>query len=242
MLIVPPFAEELNKSRRMLTHVALALAARGVASVMPDLYGTGDSDGEFRDADWEVWKQDLLVGASWANSRGWTTNSMLALRLGCPLGAEAAVLAPSAFERCVYWQPVVDGERFMTQFLRLRVAASMMADQRETVNELRERMRAGECVEVAGYELAQRLCEQIDALTPDRAANAHVGVVHWMEVVRDASAPPSPATQRVLASLAPRVAKLENHAVAGEPFWAATEIVVIPELVDRTVELLSVAA
>lgn len=242
MLLVPPFAEELNKSRRMLTEVALSLADRGVATVMPDLYGTGDSEGEFRDADWDVWTRDLLVAASWASSRGWGVRSMLAVRLGCPLAADAAALLPEPLERTVYWQPVVDGQRFTTQFLRLRVAASMMADQKETVGELRERLDAGDCIEIAGYECPPRLLAAIDRLTPDRVAHERLGVLHWLELVRDAASSPSPATQRTVEASRTHVAALHFETKVGEPFWAATEIVVVPGLVARTTELLAAAA
>jgi hypothetical protein len=50
ILYVHPFAEEMNKSRRMA-----ALQARPVRSRLTvlqiDLYGCGDSDGNFADAD-----------------------------------------------------------------------------------------------------------------------------------------------------------------------------------------------
>lgn len=242
VLLVPPFAEELNKSRRMLTELALSLADRGIATVMPDLYGTGDSEGEFRDADWEVWTRDLLVAASWASSRDWSVRSMLAIRLGCPLGADAAALLPEPLERCVYWQPVADGQRFTTQFLRLRVAASMMADQKETVSELRERIDAGECIEVAGYECPPRLFAAIDRLTPDRVAHQRLGRLHWIELVRDKASSPSAASMRTVEASRTRVPALEFETAVGEPFWAATEIVVIPDLVARTTELLAAAA
>ena len=46
LVCVQPFAEEANLSRRVLVAQARRLAARGVAVLVPDVYGTGDSAGE----------------------------------------------------------------------------------------------------------------------------------------------------------------------------------------------------
>ena len=56
---VPAFAEEMNKSRAMVSRQARALAARGYAVVVPDLYGTGDSAGELREATWALWQRNV---------------------------------------------------------------------------------------------------------------------------------------------------------------------------------------
>jgi alpha/beta superfamily hydrolase len=69
-LIIPPFAEELNKSRWILAEVGRELARRGVASILPDLYGTGDSDGEFREACWTRWRKDIAQAAAWSAAQG----------------------------------------------------------------------------------------------------------------------------------------------------------------------------
>ena len=64
-LYVPPFGEEMNKSRRMAALQARALAAAGFGVLQLDLYGCGDSSGEFAEARW----------ASNGCSRGWTSRS-----------------------------------------------------------------------------------------------------------------------------------------------------------------------
>jgi alpha-beta hydrolase superfamily lysophospholipase len=47
------------------------------------------------------------------------------LRLGALLALDAAPLCDPAPAGFVLWQPVVSGEQFLTQFLRLRVASAM---------------------------------------------------------------------------------------------------------------------
>ena len=67
VLVVPPFAEELNKCRRMLALTTRQLSMQGCDVLWPDLYGTGDSAGEFGDAVWADWVADL--GASLNGTR-----------------------------------------------------------------------------------------------------------------------------------------------------------------------------
>jgi exosortase A-associated hydrolase 2 len=122
VLVVPPFAEEMNKSRRMVTLVASALADAGVTTVLPDLTGTGDSCGDFVDAQWPVWRDDLLRVARWCEAAGAPVTALLGIRLGCALACDAEVLAGlPALTRSVFWQPALDGSRHLMQFMRLRV-------------------------------------------------------------------------------------------------------------------------
>jgi len=52
VLYLHPFAEEMNKSRRMAALQSRMLAARGIAVLQIDLFGCGDSSGDFGDASW----------------------------------------------------------------------------------------------------------------------------------------------------------------------------------------------
>jgi len=47
---VAPFAEEMNKARRMAALQARAMSAAGYAVLCLDLHGCGDSAGDFADA------------------------------------------------------------------------------------------------------------------------------------------------------------------------------------------------
>ncbi len=57
--MLPPFAEEMNKCRRMMALTAYALQAAGLDVLFVDLFGTGDSGGDFADGSLEVWRSDL---------------------------------------------------------------------------------------------------------------------------------------------------------------------------------------
>jgi exosortase A-associated hydrolase 2 len=238
-LLVAPFGEEMNKSRKMLTDVGIDLAKRGIGSVLVDPYGTGDSDGDFSQADWPRWQADLQQAVAWCAEEGLKVDRLLGVRLGCALGAQVARTIPG-IAQTVFWQPVLDGSRFMDQFLRLRVAASMMEqDRKESTADLRAKFTRGETVDVAGYGIGPQLAAQIDRVRLTEHVGVHLGQIHWIEVVRSADTPPpAPATKAVDAA---RAAGLDVtvYPIAGEPFWSSVEIVRIPALIERTVALLA---
>tara|TARA_B110000238_G_C16067394_1_gene413366 strand:- start:879 stop:1052 length:174 start_codon:yes stop_codon:yes gene_type:complete len=49
VIFVPPFAEEMNRSKRMYVLFARLLADAGIKSICFDFAGTGDSSGEWSD-------------------------------------------------------------------------------------------------------------------------------------------------------------------------------------------------
>lgn len=235
VLFVPPFGEEMNKSRRLMAETAALLCREGVPVLLPDLFGTGDSEGEFREATVEQWFGDLEVACRHATALGHPVRAVVAVRLGCALAALAARRgALPAVAVSAWWQPVLEGRRFVAQFLRLRVAAAgMRGAARETVDSLRARSSAGETLEVAGYEVSPALLRGLEGLVVD-SLPSQAGHLHWYEVLREeGGAPPLPAARFVERARAAGVA-VDLTGLAGEPFWGATELVRLPLLVELT--------
>jgi exosortase A-associated hydrolase 2 len=239
-MLVPPFGEEMNKSRPMLADVGRALAARGFASVAPDYFGTGDSAGEFRETNVECWLDDLARAAAWSAEQGAPIAALLCVRLGCIIGARLARHALPGIERTVFWQPVVDGGRFLAQFLRLRVAASMMEDDgKESASELRAILRNGRSLEIAGYELSATLADQLETLKLLDVIGSHLGTLDWIEFTRDASASLTQPSEECIDRARATGMEVRITKVTGEPFWSSTEIVRLTELVGTTVDALA---
>jgi exosortase A-associated hydrolase 2 len=220
-----PFCEEMNKARRMAARQSRRLAAAGYAVLQIDLFGCGDSSGEFSDATWETWKQDLRDALDWLRPRVRGPLWLWGLRLGATLAADVARDRALGVEQLVLWQPVANGELLLTQFLRLRLAAEMLADgaAQSGVRELREALRGGAAQEIGGYELHPRLAAEIDRL---RLADLLPAVerVHWLEVAATADAKLSPASQRVVEAWRSKGLDVRTAAVQGEPFWSTLEI------------------
>ena len=235
VLYVQPFAEEMNKSRRMAALQARALAARGYAVLMPDLYGCGDSGGDFADARWETWVADLRHARDRLLAQYGAPLILWGLRAGCLLLEELNADRAEAPAATVLWQPVANGELHLTQFLRLRMAAGMMGGSKETTGQLRARLQDGEVLEVAGYGLAPELAARLAAARLDPPSR---GPVCWLEVAQAETPQLSPASARVVDAWRQDGAALHTAVVQGEPFWTTQEIREAPELLDETLRWL----
>src|ERR1700712_1296748 len=104
ILFVHPFAEEMNKSRRMASLQARAFAQAGYAVLQCDLLGCGDSSGDFGDATWNDWIDDVADAAAWIGRRFDAPLTLWGLRAGCLVAAEAA-RRKSLDCDFLFWQP-----------------------------------------------------------------------------------------------------------------------------------------
>lgn len=239
VIFVPPFAEEMNKSRRMLAMQARALAARGFGVLILDLYGTGESHGDFAQARWSIWRQDLAAACAWLETHGAGEISLLGVRLGALLAMDVARDDGRRFGRIVLWQPVTNGESTMTQFLRMRIAASALGSgpEKETTQSLRGLLVRGEAIEVGGYELAPELVQAIDTLRLETMADRHSPPIDWLELSAEPVGAPSPASQRVIGAWQSQGIRASAHAVTGPAFWSSAEIAVAPNLIEITADI-----
>lgn len=235
VLYVHPFAEEMNKTRRMAAMQARELAAMGFGVLQIDLHGCGDSSGDFGDARWSIWKSDLALAHNWLLKRLERPITLWGLRLGALLATDYAASAAEPVAALVLWQPVLNGKTFMTQFLRLRVASDMIGEGKEGggTQALRASLQAGATLEIAGYCLAPELVAAIDAL--DLAALTPPTVpAHWFEAVSATDCPLPPAAARVTDAWQKANGAVRVHAVPCPPFWAAQEITESPALLAAT--------
>lgn len=240
VLYVPPFAEELNRTRRMAALGARRLAAHGYGVLQIDLHGTGDSAGDFGDARWDAWLDDLHAGAAWLQGRLRQPITLWGLRLGALLALDYARTARHPLAPMLLWQPVASGSTYLTQFLRLRTAGAMLGDDASAqsgTKALRAALQAGQTLEIAGYDLAPALALAIDGLPSPDTLTPPVPV-HWFEVLGSAGQTASAAAARVAAAWQAQGTPLHLHTVGGPPFWATTEIATSPALLDATLAAL----
>lgn len=230
VIYLPPFAEEANKSRRMAALQARSLTELGFRVILLDLYGTGDSEGEFRDASWRVWKDDIhaLLGET---SLVQPPLSFWGLRMGCLLLADFLHEYAKPVQHCVFWQAIPLGQQLITQFLRVEMANSMMSENKVTPKDLREQIQQGSMVEVAGYELSPELVTSLDALKlVERPFQC--GQLHCFEVVKQAGKSISPAMSKIFQQWSDM--NIASETVVGDSFWTTQEIATVPELIQAT--------
>ena len=230
VLILPPLAEEMNKCRPMLAAQARAFAAVGLHVLMVDLFGTGDSDGEFAAARWQRWQQDLQHAREWlVTELEVSAVHLLAVRAGA-LFAPALLTPESASRRTraemaklMLWQPVLKGSDAWRQLLRMRLMADSARGQQGSSSELEQRLTREGSLEIGGYTIAAALAAELNAAQLDASTLQDTAVL-WAEVT--ASDPPalSTAGARLCQQWTQGKVRLERAAVRGEPFWSTPEI------------------
>ncbi len=240
VLYVHPWAEEMNKCRRMAAITSRALAADGWAVLQPDLLGCGDSSGDFADATWQAWIDDVVEGAEWLRERHPGARLWLwGLRAGALLAAAALNRLPAA-PSLLLWQPSTQGKVVLQQFLRLKAASDLAAGGgKEAMAALRAEAAAGKPVNVAGYSVSTGLYQglQAAALAPLPVAATGSGGsprLVWMEVATQPGEGPGPAAHAALDAWAAAGWSCAWRGVQGPSFWQTVEIEDAPALVDAT--------
>ncbi|CAM2752293.1 MULTISPECIES: hydrolase 2, exosortase A system-associated [Janthinobacterium] len=235
ILYVHPFAEELNKSRHVAAAQARAFAAAGYSVLQIDLFGCGDSSGDFGEARWDIWHNDLHLACAWMAQRVDGPLTVWGLRLGALLALDFASRPPLPLARLLLWQPELDGRRSIDRFLRLRLATRMLAGTtQEAPGQARAALANGEAVEVAGYLLAPELAQAIDDVSV--AALLPAMPVYWLDYhAADQTGPWSPpllARQWRERGAAVHVASFDDG-----PFWHSGELLACPQLLYATRKL-----
>jgi exosortase A-associated hydrolase 2 len=229
LLYVAPFGEEMNRTRRAAALQARALAAQGVAVLQVDLLGCGDSDGEFGQADWNVWKQDLALAHAWLAARTGCEAGLWGVRLGALLALDYARTAALPVARFVLWQPVLRGAVYLNQLLRVRLAGEMLAgrtgaDSRQLRAALRQQAQ-----EIGGYEISPALADAIEALDANQF-DPPTAPVHWFELVSAPGLAAPPPAQQLASAWRDRGAEVKLTAVHDQACWATPEIAECPTL------------
>lgn len=245
VLFIHPFAEELNKSRRMAALQSRALAKAGLAVLQFDLLGCGDSSGDFSDASWQAWIDDVVRAARWLRERYPLTDtlSVWGLRAGCLLAAQAApMLAPV---NLVFWQPAPQGKSILQQFLRLKLAGEILGGTATaTAEKLRKDLAEGLAVEVAGYPLPAAVANGLGSATLGPLADGKPldsgCTLEWFEInSKIAAGELSVAAQQGAQAWVAAGWNVRTHLIPGPPFWQTAEIAEAPALVDATVSALT---
>ena len=211
-----PFGEEKLWTQRAFVTFARLLASRGHAVFRFDLPGAGDSGGELRDATLASTLVNIRSAVDYV--RGATDAPGVSL-LGIRLGATFAALAAeeiSDVRQLVLWSPILDGARYMQELLRINLTTQMASFKaiRQDREAMVAAMRAGETVNVDGYELGLPFYSDVSALALAAAPKRFGGPCLIVNVDRQGGAAPAELQQ-----FAAGYPHGTLQSVAEEPFW-----------------------
>ena len=239
VLYLPAFAEEMNRFRSHVSAHARALAALGFQSLLLDPFGTGESEGEIVDGNWQHWLDDAAAAGQWLIAQTGQPLTVWGARTGALLAAEVAAGGAVDVAGLLFWQPVLDGKQFMNQYLRLRIASQMVKDaERETSELIRARLAAGEALEVAGYPLTGMLADSLAARRLDGFPSIARQRIAWLDLVARPGQDFAPASRNLIDQLRAAGAQLHCETVACPLVWQLHERVDAPELLQASARLM----
>jgi uncharacterized protein len=195
---------------------ARQLAAAGHPVLRFDLMGNGDSEGSFSDSSLATAVSDVHAAVDEIRRRtGASTVNLLGLRLGATIASLAAEKI-AGIERLVLWAPIVDGNRYMQEMLRINLTTQMAVykEIRHDREALAASMQRGNTVNVDGYELAWPLYSEVSAVKLAAARKRHPGPVLVAQIDRQ---PGKPAPE--LEQLAGTYEQATVTFAQEEPFW-----------------------
>lgn len=240
LLYIPPFAEEMNRSRWLVANAARRFGEAGFGTLIVDPYGTGDSAGDFVDARWDIWVEDVAGCLKWMREQRDTPCLLWGLRLGASLAVEAS-RAGAPCDGLVLWQPIVRGAQFIDQFLRIAVAEAVTkAHGARSVDGIRRALARNNETEVAGYRVHGDLIDRIDGIDLKDAGPAPVSSLSWIDVAMSEGATPRVDATETIAAWGPSSAVALDIAVAPQ-FWSLPEPEAAPGLIETTLRRLDAA-
>ncbi len=237
VILVPPFAEELNRSKRMYVLCARQLAAAGMEVYCFDFVGTGDSYGEWGSFSWSDWQQNLADVYRHIKASGSDEISVITLRLGALIVSDAIAAGQLQFDKCLFWDPVEDGEIYVRQLMRLKIAAAMSEDaQALTTKDVMADIENHGFLEVGGYQITTDLLDSIRQAKLAKNIDTLVSAtqLHWMVLKNTGQSSAVNYPPSVPEALHNQV---NMHTVQDTRFWMQQEVTIAPVLLDKTAEL-----
>ncbi len=241
ILFIPPFAEELNRSRHMINRQARDFAKAGYGVLILDLFGTGDSEGTFGEATIDIWQKDILAAIEWLKGTSEKSPIIWAMRSGALIAADLVQQKPGLTDQMILWSPIGNGKKFINQHLRIKLAAGMTGkpeDSALTLKDLWAKLESGQHLEIAGYDLSPALAHSLTRLSLDQIKLPHDMSVKWIEISLGSPANLSPASQKIIHLWQENNIAVMTASVNDPAFWALQEPEWAYDYIDQTMHLL----
>ena len=239
IILVPPFAEEMNRSKRMYVLCARLLANAGFHVISFDYSGTGDSSDEWGEFEYQDWVNDLIDVYHYTKKIAVDVN-FIALRFGVFVLADAIVGKHVTASKCILWDPIETGEILTRQLVRMKIASTLTdASRKITTKDVMEDMRNTGFLESAGYRITYSMFEEIATkkLANEISQILEQVSVHWMMLGKFREGESKWLANSFKESdLKPNTKRslLTMHPVNDVKFWMQQEVTISPKLLQQT--------
>lgn len=242
IVYLPPFGEEMNRSRSLVTEQARQFAREGFSCTILDYYGTGESLGDLISASLPIWRQNIDDVLAQLLQRHQCPVYLWGCRLGGLIALDYVSVGPDVCSKLLLWQPVSSGGTFVTQLLRQRSAAIMQKGEKaESTSDMKRQLAEGNSFDVGGYRLGGALLTAIDQLEVASMLSGNpLGdtlEVFWLEHVAEADEQPGAKASRIIRELTDGGAKVLVKTFTGEPVWQLNKRATCADLLAKTREL-----
>lgn len=232
-LYIQPFGEEMNRCRQMVALQAREFSKLGYGCLLLDLYGTGDSDGEYQDGNWDIYLADLHTGLQWLAAEGYDSVRLWAIRHGALLALDLARTLTTPC-KLLFWQPVLNGKTAVTQILRIALAGSLSDENKISMGELRKLIQENATIELSGYETAGSLLATFETKHVSDFNNTPNLEIQWFEVLASTEQNRTKESIQVEQLWKNACTPIHYETVIGPAFWQVWERVVADNLITKT--------
>lgn len=226
LLALPPM-EERKGALPVCLALGRELAARGIAALLVDWSGCGDSEGDFDSTPPRAFEEACEAALAWLErSLPLAPRALLGVRAAAPVACRVARTHPE-LAGLVLWSPVA-GPDFLRQLMQRRMVNDMVAygKARDSRAALETELRDGRFVDMDGYAVtgafyawAQSLSLEPTPLPTWLATGGH--------------------DEKAAAALASQVPALTQSALRYPPFWNTVGHVDVSALVRETADWLA---
>jgi uncharacterized protein len=252
VLLLPPWGEELNHTRRLVRQAATRMADMGWMVLRHDPWGCGDSGGELHETTWRDWQSDALQAWEWLTRQAPTAHDgglshwvwgvragalMSASLLDAFQGRTSALASP---QHVLWWQPVLHGKHMVQQWLRQQQAARWTRSDATTTTQA----TTAPTLWLGGQALSADL---LDHMQRCPMPNPPQGARHlvWLDTAAPdtiASTPhPTPAQALTLQAWQAAGCSAHWQNVEGPNYWLTLGLESASHLLDQTLACMDAA-
>lgn len=232
IVIAGPFAEEKKAAQRALVAAARSFAEAGYDVLRFDWRGTGDSGGEFAQADVSSWLEDLRRVIKTAQQMSDAPLTLLGLRFGAALCWQVAADENLSVENLILWEPITNGSSYARQN---RQRSQIRAQMTQGAEAKATQTTAGG-FDFDGFFINEKLQDEMTKIDLQNSSLSNIKRLLLLQISG------SPRLKKPFEDLAERArqssieTEIENVAV--EAFWSSIGLIDTSAVRERTLQWL----